>query len=230
MNHTGSRIHDECWEQLPWLVNERLGARETARLEVHLRECAACREELAAQQRLRQAIRENDAIVLAPQTSLQKLMQRIDASEAASEELDAARSAAPQKHRRWRPSRTGWLAIAAGIQGVAIAALLSMLWLTAPRFATLSSSQPLPQGAVIRVVFAEGTVLDEVNRVLRSIDAQIVAGPSEAGVYTLGLGYNDAAHDSDAQSASRLDAALSRLRANEGVVFAEAAVARTEAQ
>ena len=71
MSHPGFRgpsdIHDECWELLPWLANERLGPRETARVEVHLRDCAACREELQMQQRLRQAIREQDAVVLAPQ-------------------------------------------------------------------------------------------------------------------------------------------------------------------
>jgi hypothetical protein len=252
MSHPGFRgpsdVHDECWELLPWLANERLGARETARVEVHLRDCAACRDELRLQERLRQAIREQDAVVLAPQTSLQKLMQRIDAAEKTDDELDAAHSvpeAEPQ--RRWRPDRAGWLAVAAGVQGVAIAALLSTLWyqsreaLNAPRFRTETSSQPMPQGAVIRVVFAERATLDDVNQMLRSIDAQIIAGPSEAGVYTLGLTVrHDAASGAsrgsngdtpgDDGTNARVDAALVRLRANDQVVFSEAAVARAEQQ
>ena len=236
--HGPPDVHDECWELLPWLANERLGAREAARIEVHLRDCSACREELLVQQQLRLAIREHDAaVVLAPQTSLQKLMQRIDAAEEAGDELDAARTAAPPPPPRWRPTRSGWLAIAAGVQGIAIAALLSALWfqsrdeLTAPRFATLTSSQPMPRGAVIRVVFAEGVTLDNMNGMLRSIDAQIVAGPSEAGVYTLGLNAREhAAGDPAETSDARRDAALARLRANEDVVFAEAAVARAEEQ
>jgi Putative zinc-finger len=251
MSHPGFRgpsdVHDECWELLPWLANERLGARETARVEVHLRECAACRDELQLQQRLRKAIREQDAVVLAPQTSLQKLMQRIDAAEATNDELDAAHSVpqAAALPRRWRPDRAGWLAVAAGVQGVAIAALLSALWwqsnevLNAPRYKTETSIQPVPQGAVIRVVFAERATLDDVKQMLRSIDAQIIAGPSEAGVYTLGL---TARHDAGVAApgsrddatgdgtSARVDAALARLRANDKVVFSEAAVARTEQQ
>lgn len=252
MSHPGFRgpsdVHDECWELLPWLANERLGPREAARIEVHLRDCEACRDELQMQQRLRQAIREQDAVVLAPQTSLQKLMQRIDAAEITDEELDAAHSAPPQAAvlSRWRPDRAGWLAVAAGVQGVAIAALLSALWwqsheaLNAPRFVTQSSPQPLPQGAVIRVVFAEHATLDDVNQMLRSIDAQIIAGPSEAGVYTLGLterhdpgtarpGSNDAS-PGDGGTRARVGAALARLHASDKVVFSEAAVARTEPQ
>jgi hypothetical protein len=240
MSYAGFRgppdAHDECWELLPWLANERLGARETARIEVHLRDCAACREELQVQQQLRQAIREHDAIVLAPQTSLQKLMQRIDAAEEAVDELDAAKSAAAPQQPRARSGRVGWLAIAAGVQGIAIAGLLSALWLqpreelTAPRFATLTSSQPVPHGAVIRVVFAQDVTLDDVNGMLRSIDAQIIAGPSEAGVYTLGLTESQDRGNAGQSSTARLDTALAQLRASESVVFSEAAEARAEEQ
>jgi hypothetical protein len=241
MSHAGFRgpsdVHNECWELLPWLANERLSPRETARVEVHLRECAACREEFAVQQQLRQAIRGHDAVVLAPQTSLQKLMQRIDQGAATDEALDAARSVAEPapKSRSWSP-RPGWLAIAAGVQGIAIAALLSALWwqsheaLNAPRFITQSSTRPVTHGAVIRVVFADKVTLDDVNSMLRAIDAQIVAGPSEAGVYTLGLTVRPgAASASDgARPGTRLEAALTQLREGDRVVFAEAAVAQVE--
>jgi Putative zinc-finger len=244
MSHAGFRgpsdVHNECWELLPWLANERLSNRETARVEVHLRECAACREELAVQHQLRQAIRGHDAVVLAPQTSLQKLMQRIDHGQETDDALDAARSvAAPvPKSRSWA-HRPGWLAIAAGVQGVAIAALLSALWwqsheaLNAPRFTTLTSSQPVTHGAVIRVVFADNVTLDDVNGMLRSIDAQIIAGPSEAGVYTLGLTVRSGTAQSSpdgAQAGNRLEAALAHLRASDHVVFSEAAVAQAQQQ
>ena len=60
---------------------------------------------------------------------------------------------------------------------------------------------------MIRVVFAGNTALDDVNQVLRSISAQVVAGPSEAGVYTLGLA-------ADATKSSDVDQAIAQLRAD----------------
>jgi hypothetical protein len=116
------------------------------------------------------------------------------------------------------------LPITACIQGVVIAALLGTLWwqsrteLMAPRFTTLTSHSVLARGPVIRVVFAEGVALDEVNDVLRSIDAQIVAGPSEAGVYTLRL----------SSANEHVENALTQLRADHRIVFSESALARSE--
>jgi hypothetical protein len=80
--HMGSLgAHGECWNLLPWIANESAAARDVARAEVHLRDCRECKEELEFQRQLRNAIRAEDAVVLAPQTSLQKLMQRIDTVE-----------------------------------------------------------------------------------------------------------------------------------------------------
>lgn len=211
--------HRQCWELLPWLANERAGTRDVALVEEHLRDCRECREELELQRGLRDAIRKEDAVVLAPQTSLQKLMQRIDADTPVFE--PAAVISGPRRRpdiRRWR-----WLPIAAGIQGIVIAALVGNLWwqsraqLSEPRFTTLTSHAVLARGPVIRVVFAEGVALAEVNEILRAIDAQIVAGPSEAGVYTLGI-----------SATEHVETALAQLRADGRIVFSESALARSE--
>lgn len=216
-------IHQECWELLPWIANERAAAKDVTRVESHLRECSECQQELEAQRRLRDAIRTEESIVLAPQTSLQKLMQRID-DESAVERTDPAMLAELRPARaRW----SRWLPIAAAIQGVTIAALLGALWiesretLTAPRFTTLTSPGTLARGAVLRVVFADNVTLDEVNQILRSIDAQIIAGPSEAGVYTLGL-------TASATRAEHVADALARLRSDNRVLFSESAVTQGE--
>jgi anti-sigma factor RsiW len=211
--------HQECWELLPWLANERAAAKDVTRVQEHLRDCRECQDELELQRRLRDAIRTADAVVLAPQTSLQKLMQRIDAGLPHSEPT-AVRSPPRRAHIRW----SRWLPIAAGVQGIVIAALIGTLWLesrakvTAPRFTTLTSHAVLARGPVIRVVFADGVALDEVKEILHSIDAQIVAGPSEAGVYTLGL----------SSSTGRVESALAQLRADRRIVFSESALARGE--
>ena len=219
-DHTGPLgAHGECWNLLPWIANESAAAKDVARVEGHLRDCRECQDELEFQRQLRNAIRSEEAIVLAPQTSLQKLMQRIDAVPDLDDEeleIEAPATVAP---------------IAAAIQGIAIAGLLAALWtqaqthddLTAGRYNVLTTpTATVMHGPVIRVVFAGDVAVDDMNRVLRAIDAQIIAGPSEAGVYTLGLA-------AGAADKSGVEKAIAQLRADGRVMFAEPAVA-SEAQ
>ena len=216
--------HGECWNLLPWIANESAAAKDTARVEEHLRGCRECQEELEFQRQLREAIRSEEAIVLAPQTSLNKLMQRIDSIDVDDEEAAPPVPLAPVITRR-EPARMRWLPIAAAVQGVAIAGLLSALWLqsrddlTAGRYSVLTTpTAAVAGGPVIRVVFGGNVALEDMNRVLRSIDAQIIAGPSEAGVYTLGLA-------SGAADKSGVEKAIAQLRADSRVKFAEPALA-----
>lgn len=216
-------LHQECWERLPWLANETLAAREIERIEPHLRVCAECRLELESQQRLRTAMRSDESLVLAPQAGLQKLMQRLAAEEFGEQpETDSRQRAVERRAPRW----ARWAAAAAVVQLVALALLLSNMAeeaVTSPRFETLTGdSRPAPAAdQVIRVVFASRAPLDEINRLLRSVEAQIIAGPSEAGVYTLALA--DDAED----STPAIERALTRLRADPRVLFAESALARS---
>jgi hypothetical protein len=224
--HTGPLgAHGECWNLLPWIANESAAAKDVARVDAHLSECRECQEELEFQRQLRNAIRAEEAIVLAPQTSLQKLIQRIDTVEDLDDDeretppVAAAEPVAIASRRQ--PSR--WLAIAAAVQGVAIAALLGALWtqsqshddLTAGRYDMLTTpTATVARVPAIRVVFTGDVALDDMNRVLRAIDAQIIAGPSEASVYTLGLA-------ADAADKSDVEKAIARLRADGHVMFAE---------
>jgi hypothetical protein len=228
-DHNGSLggpfgAHGECWNLLPWIANESAAVKDVARVEEHLRDCRECQEELAFQRQLREAIRSEEAIVLAPQTSLHKLMQRIDTVADVEDEIESSPAVAAEPMVARRAS-SRWLSIAAAIQGVAIAGLLAALWLqsheelTAGRYSVLTTpTATVAAGPVIRVVFAGNVALDDMNRVLRSIDAQIIAGPSEAGVYTLGLA-------SRAADASDVEKAIAQLRADGRVMFAEPAVA-----
>ena len=235
-DHTGPLgAHGECWNLLPWIANESAAAKDLARVEVHLRDCRECQEELDFQRQLRNAIRSEEAIVLAPQTSLQKLVQRIDTvGDLDDEELEIEPSAAvePIVTARREPVRwSRWLPIAAAVQGIAIASLLAALWtqsqthddLTAGRYSVLTTpTATVTHGPVIRVVFAGDVAVDDMNRVLRAIDAQIIAGPSEAGVYTLGLA-------AGAADKSGVEKAIAQLRSDGRVMFAEPALA-SEAQ
>ena len=221
--HLGA--HGECWNLLPWIANESAAAKDTARVEEHLRGCRECQEELEFQRQLREAIRSEDAIVLAPQTSLNKLMQRIDSAADMDDEHEIAPAVVEPVVARRAPARLRWLPIAAAVQGIAIAGLLAALWsqsradLTAGRYSVLTTpTAAVAGGPVIRVVFGSKVALDDMNRVLRSIDAQIIAGPSEAGVYTLGLA-------SGAADKAGVEKAIAQLRADGRVMFAEPAVA-----
>jgi hypothetical protein len=213
--------HGECWNLLPWIANESAAARDVARVEAHLHDCRECQEELEFQRQLRNAIRSEEAVVLAPQTSLQKLIQRIDTVEDIDDEPEAAPAEVVAVLRRKPVRWSRWLPIAAAIQGIVIAGLLTTVWmqssdtLTDARYTMLlTPEKPVAHGQVIRVVFSGDVALDDVNRVLRSIDAQVIAGPSKADVYTLGL-----AADTDDQS--KVDQALAQLRADSHVRFAE---------
>jgi hypothetical protein len=223
--------HGECWNLLPWIANDSAAAKDVARVEAHLRDCHECQEELEFQRQLRNAIRTEEAIVLAPQTSLQKLMQRIDAAADLDDdelEIEPAAAVEPIALARREPARwTRWLPIAAAIQGIAIAGLLATLWtqsqthddLTAGRYNVLTTpTATVAHGPVIRVVFAGNVAIDDMNRMLREINAQIIAGPSEAGVYTLGL--TGATADK-----SGVEKAIAQLRAGGRVMFAEPALA-----
>ena len=223
VNDRRERLHRECWEQIPWIANGSLDADERARLEPHLRACGSCQEELALQERTRTLMRRDDAVMLAPQVGWHKLSQRLEAASDGAEQASDAESSPEERSRSRRWPR--WATIAASVQALALALVLGAQFMgdgefVAARYETLTADRPIESGGpVIRLVFQTGVALQDVNALLRAVDAQVVAGPSEAGVYTLALKNDRAAPD--------IDAALARLRADDRVLFAEAAVART---
>lgn len=213
-----SAHHEYCWNLLPWFVTGRVSASDARRIERHLEDCTACRTELEQQRKLCEHVRQDDAVLLAPQASLQKLLDRIDASVPDSQitDLDAVSDESDESPPQRRAPR--WLAIAAAVQAIAIAGLLTLVWqqtssvLTAPRFTTLTSASAQSDQAIIRIVFKPQTTTQQLQELLGSVHAQVVGGPTDAGVYTLDL---DAAHE------DHIAATLETLRADKNVLFAE---------
>jgi hypothetical protein len=226
MSDRMKRLHRECWEQIPWIASGAIEAHIYAALEPHLRACSECREELALQERTRALVRRDVAVTLAPQAGWQKLVQRIDAEDVGADAGGQVHARPPKQaptSARWGR----WVALAAGVQAIALAAVLTAQYakrgdeLRAPRFETLTAVSPFAaNGPVIRLVFEAEVPLQDVNALLRTVDAQIVAGPSEAGVYTIAL-------KGESHADPDIEAALTQLRADPRVVFAEAAVARS---
>ena len=246
------RLHQECWELLPWVVNGRLSGTDAARVSQHLQECSRCSEELHVQQQLCEAMRRDDPVLLAPQSSLKKLWQRFDtpalsqttalsettvpqttvsektmqsAHEAAliQECVPASIAASPMPPASGL-SRRMLLALAA--QALLIVGLLAWSgWQTlerwqAPRFVTLTTpSTPAERQGAVRVVFLPDTKIQEMNELLQIFEAQVLAGPNTAGVYTLGLSRTA---NADA------DVVAGKLRANRHVQFAESTAATVQ--
>jgi hypothetical protein len=221
---TQMRLHQECWELLPWVVNGRLSSADAARVSEHLRECSRCSEELHAQQQLCEAMRWDDPVLLAPQASLKKIWQRFDGVAPAhgEPEREAHGTVAHNKSVAAPASTAESLGLrrirkAMAAQALLIVGLLGLLgWQTferwqAPRFATASS--PATAGerdGSVRVVFSATASVQDVNALLRSLRAEILAGPSSAGVFTLAL-----------PTGVNADSAARQLRADARVQFAE---------
>jgi len=217
----------EAARLLPWFATGRIDAEDAARVEAHVASCPACRADLAAQRELHGLMQAGEKVEYSPQPSLQKLMSRIDeldreiAPAVATPVASAAVSSAPP------PTRTGlprWLVAAVVLQTIGLGTLGTLLWQHAggrnagAEYVTLGSVEadlgPAPQ---VRVVFAPDTTIGGMAALLGAVRADIVAGPTEAGAYTLAL-------RPDGGTVASVDASLARLRADPHVVFAEPVV------
>jgi anti-sigma factor RsiW len=198
---TSHSNHEQCWELIPWVVNGRADDVEERSVLAHAEECSECREELARHRELHKHMRGNDDVIAAPNASLQKLLGQIDAQ------------ATPEVAKTYRIKRP-WLVAALWLQLVAIATLAGALFRSAappePEYMTLSTPEIQDRRAAVRVVFAPDASLNQINQLLRSVECDIVAGPSEAGVYTLA-----AAANQDVQQI------IATLRDHSEVLFAE---------
>ncbi|MET0985257.1 MAG: zf-HC2 domain-containing protein [Steroidobacteraceae bacterium] len=202
--------HEQCWDDIPWLVNGRLSEAEQQRVLMHAENCTECGEELRQQREVHAQLRGTQGDMEMSDASWNKLLARIDAQPQHPAEED-------QLIGTMKPRRQRWMVAAVWAQGVAIAGLLAALLVPqrGAEYVTLSASDSRPQGS-LRVVFAPSASLDRVNTLLREVSAEIVAGPSEAGVYTVAVANRETA------------SAIAELRQHDEVLFAESTAAAGE--
>jgi hypothetical protein len=202
--------HASAFELLPWLVNDSLSAAEREAVELHARDCIACRREIKEQQRLFAALQAQPLVHLSAQNAFAEL----------SSQLDGNRHERHERHERhaWRdPAYVPFLrfGVVAAL-GVALVGLL--LWITpgppqSPAgYATLAT-EPTARTAQLDLIFTEQTTAAEMQALLDAIGGEIVAGPDDVGRYGVRL-TSGAAGDAD------LEGVLERLASDAHVRFA----------
>jgi hypothetical protein len=185
------RSHRRVWELLPWYVNDSLALSERERVEAHLAACPRCQEEARLCRRTADEIAAAGEIAPSPHpVQLQRMLARIDESEREERQQGIGRRfllpfrslvAAP------RPLRAALVA-----QAAMILLLLGALAWSAQRpgpaavYRTLSDPPAPPVRTVrLRVVFAPTATEREIRGLLLGLRAEITAGPSAYGAYTL---------------------------------------------
>jgi anti-sigma factor RsiW len=212
---TRDDVHRECWDLLPWLVTGRLSQSDRARVELHLKECASCRDELAAQRRLHELVASADErVIYSPASSFEKLWSRVEELE---REVPGAQAPSPVQYAPRISPLARWLAAAVIVQAVALA------WLTiaiatrgSPEewpFRTVTSSVPSTAVPHFRIVFAADVSPLERERTLANHGLLIADASASSEVLIAAPAGRETVHVPDE--------ILARLRADRQVRFAE---------
>jgi hypothetical protein len=195
-------IHEEAWLALPWLANGRLSQVERDKFEPHVRGCTTCREELALQRLLCDALTEPDRVTYAPGPSFRKLMERIDGAaptpRRVSEQPRTSPPPARSRERRWgsldislwRPPGLAWAAsfvLMVGLAGV----VTSVYRQSQPNYTTHTDSAGTTAN-VLHIAFSRSVTIGEAEEVLHSTGAHIVEGPDNTGIFGIAPGATNA--------------------------------------
>jgi len=188
----------QCLELLPWYVNGSLPAAQAQQVFQHLAQCSQCAEEQAFLSGLQQHVREQ--VVATPAPPWNKLQQRLDAN--------------TRNDNHWW--KRGWIPAVAMAAAVAIFAVrLPLPSGPAPTYRLMTSSTPAVhaahQAALLRVLLISGNDRQAAAQLFSSIDADVVAGPTPRGVFTVAMRKDIADRATFIES----------LRANGKIEFAE---------
>ena len=191
MNVSESVSHEQAVELLPWLVNGTLDAQEREVVFEHAHACVICRRELSHLHQLQESFSDASNTVLIPEPDMRKINARIDAL------VDRQNWVWTQLLQLREifdsPWRIGFVVQSA----ILVLLATAVLWPgnETLEFTTLTQADSLPDGRYVRVVFTPDIQQSEITNLLDNFDLTIVEGPSNRGVYTLGVW--DAAETND---------------------------------
>ncbi len=212
MDSHGSQ-HRPVWELIPWVLNGTASDSDRAHVEEHLQGCAGCREELEFQRRMQRSLAQEGPLQSNAHAAWSRLRERLDASDA------SASSDSPRRLRVIERSWMPWVMAAMLVQGVGLGVLGTALWSRTPAaspppsYRTLSASLPAAPQATVRVVFSPSMTVAELRGMLASAHLQVVSGPSDADVWSLG--------PAGEATNTATEEAVRTLRASASVRFAE---------
>jgi hypothetical protein len=208
--------HQEISALLPWYVNGSIGEQERQRVDAHLIACADCRGDLVQERRIYAGMTAETAVEYMPAASLKRLQARLDGALGGAPENVPADLRAVRKPGRRSMAWQGLMAASVAVMAVAISLLAADRWMqlrahaSEPVYYTVTSPAAHAQGEVIRAVFSPTITLVELQAILDAAQLRIIAGPTEAGVYSLA-----------ANSHRPVTSSLALLRGNPQVRFAE---------
>ena len=211
---SNNAAHSALTALIPWYVNGTLGEEDRRALEAHLAECLQCRQDLGLERQIHGNIAQQAAVEYLPAPSLKKLLSRIDAIEAEPSMAAPLREHHPGRRRGYW-SWQGLTAASVAVTAIAVSVLAVDHFMQhrnslASDYRTVTSNTPRPRDEVIRAVFAANITLVDLQSMLDEAQLRIVAGPTEAGVYSLA-----------ATGKQPVSASLALLRGHSSVRFAE---------
>src|SRR5450432_1683402 len=215
-HHQGHIACREVSTLIPWYVNDTIGDIERQRVDAHVLECPKCRDDLAQDRRLYQSMTAETPVEYMPATSLKRLQARLDGIDAAARVDEFADVPAAAKPGRRSMPWQGLMAASIADMAVALSLLAADRWMdyrahaAKPDFYTVTTPSLHAPGEVIRAVFSPTITLVELQDILGEAQLRIVAGPTEAGVYSLA-----------ASSRQPVSSSLALLRGHAKVRFAE---------
>lgn len=181
-------------ELMPWYVNGTLAGDERDLVKRQLLVSLSCRKEFERERRLQELIRRDDAETLATNRAYERLMARIEASDAT-----------PRARQRRAGSETAWVNFA--VAAALVAAVSTAWWWRADVPATYETmSLPQPADALtptVRVIFAP-EVTDSQRQELLASHGLIAAGPPDAGGVVI-VSFTDAMNQAATLAALRQD-------------------------
>lgn len=198
--------HDEAEMLLPWYATGQLEPSDRLLVERHLSSCADCREQLVLERRLVQEFRGYAPEVDAGWARLRGRMEP---------GRTERRSRARMGRRRWSIVRHP---VVAGLAAAQLAVLVIggtlLLSMSRPNYQALSSA-PAPASADLIIIFRPQATEEDLRSTLRSANASIVEGPTDADAYLLHVPSQQRRQsldllqkDRDVQMAQPIDGAL----------------------
>lgn len=222
VSHEKYGNHATVWQLLPWYLNGSLSGDEQQSVAMHTTVCLVCHKELGLQRALRESVRASELDEVMLTSSFDRLSAQIAAAaNPLPSGVVSIRSRIVAGVGSWirqlpMPAYAAAAALVLAV-GVGYSTFNDSQQPVNNTFRTLSNSTaPATTTANLRIIFAQELSTSERAAILNQSQLTAVSGPDEHGMYYV---------KSASQTLQATEAALTQLRANEQIEFAESVLA-----